>query len=116
MSESLPWWKHQGGHLLIAAAVAFFGILCKRPLVESTVYGAVGSALVIEVVQAWERGWYFDTREIRDHVADLLTYQFLWVPVLASLGLWAWAGAVLVALGLAYWLTLRWSKPGPYIE
>lgn len=108
---SIAVWKYHGGHALIACGVAFFFVAFGWSVWLGALLGCVGFPLIHETVEV-VRG-STGTANWRDHVADLVSYQPAWIVVLVGAGEWAWAGAVLAFLAVAYAATVGWTRPGP---
>lgn len=106
------WTLHHAGHLVIAIVVAW---LAQTLLHVGVVAGAGFAVAVALLIETYEIVLLksTSTAQWRDHVADLVTYLFIWPFVLAGARLWFWAGVSLALLAVLYAITLAWSKPGP---
>lgn len=105
----IPRWKYHLGHASVAAGVAFVALAFGAPLVWATALGAVGWALVHEALDALRAGpslaaW-------RDHIADLIQHQPVWVVYFLGTGETLIAALVAALIGLLYRATLPWSRP-----
>lgn len=108
---SIAVWKYHGGHALIACGVAFVFLVFGWVPWLCVLLGSVVFPLIHETVEVLNGS--VGTEKWRDHVADFVSYQPAWVVVLVAAGAWAWAGAVLAFIGVAYAATVGWTRPGP---
>lgn len=108
---SIAVWKYHGGHALIACGVAFVAVALGLSVWLGALLGCVVFPVIHEGVEVATGS--VGTEKWRDHVADLVSYQPAWIPVLIGAGHWAWAGAALAFLAVAYAATVGWTRPGP---
>jgi CDP-diglyceride synthetase len=107
-----PWVKHHGGHVLLAAGIAFLAMCFHLSIWFGLFLGCIVFPTMHEAIEV--EGGSRATADWRDHAADWVSYQLPWVFALAGNRLYLWAGAVAVVVTAGYVATLRWARPGPY--